>query len=532
MNSAETVTSQEDWLIEDEAGTTPPPPLLRPWRVLVVDDEPDVHAVTRLTLQGVSYKDRAVELLSAYSAKEGMDILRTETDIALVLLDVVMESDHAGLEMVREVREGLGNRLVRIVLRTGQPGQAPEQEVIVSYDINDYKAKTELTAQKLFTTVIASLRAYESLFIIERSRQGLDAILAATSNLYQIQSLREFASGVLRQISAILDVGTDGVLCVCEDAAIAGGTLQVIAATGLFAELQQSGQLDSSSAIFQAMQQAAEKHSCIFNHPGSVLYFDTHSRRTFVIYFTPPRPLSEVDQELLKVYCNRIAAAFDNLYYHTQMKNAQEATVVALADLAEYRDSTTGDHVLRVQRLTDAIAHRMAAKGLHPDILTPSFLEMVGMASILHDVGKVGTPDLILHNPSKHNPEEWEVMKQHASIGAKILEKSASMVEGESYLSIGAQIAAGHHEYYNGKGYPNGVAGTAIPLSARIVAVVDVFDALLYRRPYKEPWPLPDSVAYIRDHAGEHFDPEVVEIFLELIREEHPDLVLPPAKAA
>ena len=221
MNSAETVTSQEDWLIEDEAGTTPPPPLLRPWRVLVVDDEPDVHAVTRLTLQGVSYKDRAVELLSAYSAKDGMDILRTETDIALVLLDVVMESDHAGLEMVREVREGLGNRLVRIVLRTGQPGQAPEQEVIVSYDINDYKAKTELTAQKLFTTVIASLRAYESLFIIERSRQGLDAILAATSNLYQIQSLREFASGVLRQISAILDVGTDGVLCVCEDAAIA-----------------------------------------------------------------------------------------------------------------------------------------------------------------------------------------------------------------------------------------------------------------------------------------------------------------------
>ncbi|MBI3146334.1 MAG: DUF3369 domain-containing protein, partial [Pseudogulbenkiania sp.] len=515
----------------EAAGASQPAPLL-PWRVLVVDDEPDVHAVTRLALQGVGYKGRGIELLGAYSAKEGMEILRGEKDIALVLLDVVMESDHAGLEMVREVREGLGNRLVRIVLRTGQPGQAPEQEVILSYDINDYKAKTELTAQKLFTTVIASLRAYESLFIIERSRQGLDTILKASANLYQIQSLREFASGVLHQISAILDVGTDGVLCVSEGVNAVEGPLQVIAATGMFAGLQHAGQVDSDSAIYHAMQHAAEQHSCIFDHPGSVLYFATQSKRTFVIYFTPPCPLSEVDQELLKVYCNRISAAFDNLFYHTQMKNAQEATVVALADLAEYRDSTTGEHVLRVQRLTNAIAHRMAAKGFRPDILTPSFLEMVGMASILHDVGKVSTPDLILHNPSKHNPEEWEIMKQHASIGAKILDKAAHMVEGESYLSIGAEIAAGHHEYFNGSGYPNGVAGEEIPLSARIVSVVDVFDALLYRRPYKEPWPLPEAVAYIRDHAGEHFDPEVVEIFLELIQEEHPELVVPPAQKA
>lgn len=531
MNSTKTATDQEDWLIEDETAG-PAAATLLPWRILVVDDEPDVHAVTRLALQGIGYKGRGIELLSAYSAKEGMDILSSEKDIALVLLDVVMESDHAGLEMVKDVREGLGNRLVRIVLRTGQPGQAPEQEVILSYDINDYKAKTELTAQKLFTTVIASLRAYESLFIIERSRQGLDSILKATANLYQLQSLREFASGVLNQISAILEVGTDGVLCVCENTPAAGEALQVIAATGLFADLQQAGQLGNDSEIYQAMQQAATQHSCIFDHPGSVLYFATQSKRTFVIYFTPPCPLPEVDQDLLKVYCNRIAAAFDNLYYHTQMKNAQQATVVALADLAEYRDSTTGDHVLRVQRLTNLIAHRMAAKGLHPELLTPGFLEMVGMASILHDVGKVATPDLILHNPSKHNPAEWEVMKQHASIGAKILEKAAGMVEGESYLSIGAEIAAGHHEYYNGSGYPAGAAGTQIPLSARIVAVVDVFDALLYSRPYKEAWPLPDSVAYIRDHVGEHFDPEVVEIFLELIQEEHPDLVLPPAKAA
>lgn len=528
MNKTDISQDQDDdWLLDDTPHITEPvSPALAPWRVLVVDDEPDVHAVTRLALNGIKYKGRPLELLSAYSGKEGLQLLREQKDVALVLLDVVMETDHAGLEMVKQVREGLGNTLVRIVLRTGQPGQAPEQDVILSYDINDYKAKTELTAQKLFTTVISSLRAYESLYVIERSRQGLDKILEAAANLYQIQSLREFASGVLHQIGAVLDVGADGILCASELNNTAG-PLQVVAATGTFAELQQTGQLDHASLIYKAMLRSAQEQSCIFEHPHPVLYFSTQGRRKFVVYFAPPWPLPPVDQELLKVYCNRIAAAFDNLYYHAQMKNAQEATVVALADLAEYRDTDTGDHVLRVRQLSSTIAQRMAADGEYPDILTPRFLELIGMASILHDVGKVSTPDHILHKPGKHDSDEWEIMKQHASVGGNILEKAARMVEGDNYLSMGAEIAAGHHEHYDGKGYPKGLSGKDIPLSARIVAVVDVFDALLHARPYKAPWPLVDAVAYIRDQAGRHFDPRVVEVFLEIIREEHPNLVLP-----
>jgi response regulator RpfG family c-di-GMP phosphodiesterase len=520
----------DDWLIDDTSEGVPVPPSQAPWRVLVVDDEPDVHAVTRLALHGVKYKGRALELLSAYSGKEGRKILSEHEDIALVLLDVVMESDHAGLDLVKYVREQLENTLVRIVLRTGQPGQAPEQEVILSYDINDYKAKTELTAQKLFTTVISSLRAYESLYVIERSRHGLDKILEAAANLYQIQSLRDFASGVLNQIGAVLNVGADGILCASDLHNTSTEPLKVIAATGLFSELLQNGQLDSSSSIYQAMLRAAQEQHCIFDHPNSVLYFSTHGNRKFVVYFTPPWQLPEVDQELLKVYCNRIAAAFDNLYYYSQMQHAQEATVVALADLAEYRDTDTGDHVLRVQRLTSAIAQRMAADGEYPELLTPRFLELVGMASILHDVGKVSTPDHILHKPGKHDSNEWGVMQQHASVGGNILEKAAALVEGDSYLSMGAEIAVAHHEYFDGHGYPKGLSGNDIPLSARIVAVVDVFDALLHARPYKAPWPLLDAVAYIRDQAGRHFDPRVVKVFLEIMHEEHPDLVLPAAQ--
>ncbi|HEX8480083.1 MAG TPA: phosphodiesterase, partial [Telluria sp.] len=143
----------ENWLLDedDEAAGGPPQPAIdqRLWRVLIVDDDVDVHAVTRLALRNVSFKGRELELFSAYSGVEGFQILRDTPDIALVLLDVVMETDDAGLILARRIREELSNQIVRVVLRTGQPGQAPEQRVIIEYDINDYKAKTELTTQKL-----------------------------------------------------------------------------------------------------------------------------------------------------------------------------------------------------------------------------------------------------------------------------------------------------------------------------------------------------------------------------------------------
>jgi len=132
------------------------------WRVLVVDDDEEVHAVTRLALKGLQFAGRGVEILSAFSATAARAILATEDDIAMILLDVVMETDDAGLRLVRHIREELKNGNVRIVLRTGQPGQAPEDDVILRYDINDYKAKTELTVQKLFTTTVMALRAYDA----------------------------------------------------------------------------------------------------------------------------------------------------------------------------------------------------------------------------------------------------------------------------------------------------------------------------------------------------------------------------------
>ena len=152
---------------------------------------------------------------------------------------------------------------------------------------------------------------------------------------------------------------------------------------------------------------------------------------------------------------------------------------------------------------------------------------MIGLASILHDVGKVATPDAVLLKPGRHTDEERTQMQLHASVGRTILERAANMVDGISYLTYGAQIAGGHHEHFDGAGYPNGLKGRDIPVAARIVAVVDVFDALLHERPYKEPWPYPQVREYIEQRSGSQFDPEVVTALLDLIDNEpqlwHPE---------
>lgn len=162
-----TVTQEDDFLVfgEEEEATGP----RERWRILLVDDEPDIHQATRYALDDFSYDGKDLEIVSALSAREAMEILEDDPQpFSMAFVDVVMETDEAGLTLVRHIREERGDRLIRIILRTGQPGMAPERYVIENYDIDDYKAKTELTAQKLITSVISSLRAYKELTRIEK----------------------------------------------------------------------------------------------------------------------------------------------------------------------------------------------------------------------------------------------------------------------------------------------------------------------------------------------------------------------------
>lgn len=165
LSSNETTTDLATLSLDDESDKV--------WKILVVDDDAEVHTMTNVALRGFTFDGKPLNLISAYSAKEANELIETHTDTALVLLDVVMEEKDSGLQVVRHIRELLGNELVRIILRTGQPGEAPEESVIVDYNINDYKTKTELTHSKLFTTMVATLRSYQNVMTIEANRLRL-----------------------------------------------------------------------------------------------------------------------------------------------------------------------------------------------------------------------------------------------------------------------------------------------------------------------------------------------------------------------
>ncbi len=202
-----------------------------------------------------------------------------------------------------------------------------------------------------------------------------------------------------------------------------------------------------------------------------------------------------------------------------KVRRNTKATVVAMANFTEHRDTDTGIHVLRVARLVGQTARQLKRCNQFPDIVDDAFIEHVGTASILHDVGKISTPDRILLKAGPLSDEERAIMKLHPAVGAQLL-KQAHLTMGESaYLQIGAEIALTHHEWFDGSGYPAGLVGDDIPLAGRICAIADVFDALTSRRPYKAPWTTEKALALIREQSGTQFDPAVVIAFAEVIRE-------------
>ena len=204
----------------------------------------------------------------------------------------------------------------------------------------------------------------------------------------------------------------------------------------------------------------------------------------------------------LKQLANRAVWLAEEVKKATAEISAREKeAILRLSRAAEYRDPETGMHLLRMSNYARIIAAQMGLPHTEQELLLD--------ASPMHDIGKVATPDQILLKPGKLTPEEFEIMKQHAAIGYEILRDSVSPL-----LQCAAALALAHHEKFDGSGYPQGLAGAAIPLHGRIVAVADVFDALTTERPYKKAWPLPEAVDFLKDNSGSHFDPACVDAFL------------------
>ena len=478
------------------------PPLDR-WKVMIVDDDEAVHQVTQLVLGDFQFESKPLEFIHSYSAKDAFEKIQQHPDTALMLLDVVMETDQAGLDLVRRIRAELKNRQVRIILRTGEPGQAPEEKVIVDFDINGYKEKTELTAQRLFTTVYSALRSYRDITVIERNKRGLERVIESTAYIFGHENSREFATAVLEQVANLLRID-DGVMY-CQPIENGSGKIEfaVRAATGQYikhlpSDLQQPLPLE----ILKLLEISYATKSNLFQNDHCVLNFSDSTAQEKMFYVGETSDLSEWERSLVELFCGNVDIALDNVRLNKDLLESQTEIVYLLADAVETRSQETGNHVKRVSEVT-----RILALGLG---MSESEAALLQLAAPLHDVGKIGIPDAILNKPGKFEPEEWAIMQTHAEIGWKLLKKSKRKV-----IQLGAEICHDHHENWDGSGYPRGLKGEDISVGSRIVAVADVFDALGSKRCYKDSWK-PEAIRkYMLELRGTKFDPKILDLLFE-----------------
>ena len=306
------------------------------WKVLIVDDDEEVHSVTKIALKNFVFENKSIEFFDAYNGAESISILEKHADIDLVLLDVVMQSDDDGLKTVKKIRDNLKNKNVRIVLRTGQPGSAPEQEVILNYDIDDYKEKTELTSTKLFTTVVTALRTSKHLKDIEINKEALAQVIESSKSIFRLSSLINFTDGVLKQLGTILNLRQASLYEYCDlenkkesdsfFATLKNNDFQALSASGKFKHDDESHIITPKSLSY--LNKAYLEKKSFFEDDIYVGYFHSNELdRLIFLYIEGCKDLDESDKKFLEVFSNNISISFENICLID--KNKEKDTVLS-----------------------------------------------------------------------------------------------------------------------------------------------------------------------------------------------------------
>lgn len=484
---------------------------LHKFKLLIADDDEDIHKVTRIILSDFSFENSELEIISSYSGEQTREVLRTNPDIAVILLDIVMESEQEGLEVVKYLRDVLKNKYPRIILRTGQPGVAPEDKIIAEYDVHDYKNKTELTAQKLFTVMYSSLRSYRDLRALEKHKIGLEKIIHASKDLYGYYSIQDLLAGILIQLTSFnLDETTyfissdnnsrnDGFITSDYNSSDS----KIVAATGIYKEYVGK----SVNEIIQII--SIEGFDNILNTIKNEIrirddfyighHLGVNGNNTYIFLQSSKE---YIDEELLNLFLVNFSSALDNYYINNEIIETQYNIIYSLGAVIEGKSGAMANHVRRVSEIAILIARELD--------FSADEIKKLHIASAIHDIGKIGITDKILLKSDKLTQEEFDSIKKHTIIGEEILKDS-----NLSVTSYAKNIVRYHHERWDGGGYPDNLSGEQIPLEARIVAIADVFDALSHDRCYKVAWPVDDCFSFIESNRGLAFDPMVVDAFMK-----------------
>ena len=488
-----------------------------PYKIIIADDDEEIHRMTKLVLKGFQMDDAGLEFLDSYSGKETKILLEDNPDTAIILLDVVMEDNDSGLQVVKFMREELKNNLTRIILRTGQPGVAPEERIIVDYEIDDYKSKAELTVQKLMSTMYVCLRAHNNIKALNRHKEGLSRVINASHDLFTYHSFTEFLNGMLQQVIALYDVEVSSFFVREEKYAMNGmafikilDSAQILAGTGKFENMiGQTLDLNSCSPhlkkLIEHFEQSQETELVV--REGNYLgIYKQNLDKLVKNYIVLEADVSNENIELIKLFLTNFSLAIDNFVLNMNANETQKEIIFRISEVVENRCDTTANHLKRVSKITACLAEKM---GYNQDMI-----QAIALASVMHDVGKIGVSDAILLKPGKLDAQEFEEIKKHTTIGHNIFKDSKLPV-----LNLASKIALYHHERYDGNGYPESKKGGETPKECEIVAVADVFDALLSKRCYKQKWKFEDVIAYMEKEKGKQFSPDVVDILMENIGE-------------
>jgi serine phosphatase RsbU (regulator of sigma subunit)/CheY-like chemotaxis protein len=284
-----------------------------------------VHKVTKLVLSDLEFSGRKLEFISAFSEAEAKSILLERDDIAVILLDVVMEQENSGLLLTRYIREDIKNNLIRIILRTGQPGQAPEKRVIVEYDINDYKSKTELTTERLYSTVITALRSYRDIITIEKNKKALERIIEATAHIFEVRSLQNFVAGILDQFTSILRYSDNAFYCQTSGltAINRNGHPVILAATGKYGESTINTRVEEvlEPKQYELLTRAFAEKRNIYDEYHYIAFFKTQNNSENIIYLERNEALQEWERDMIDIFCTNVSIAFENIYLNQELEN-------------------------------------------------------------------------------------------------------------------------------------------------------------------------------------------------------------------
>jgi diguanylate cyclase (GGDEF)-like protein len=314
----------DNLILIDDSDSSSSERVKRPWKILIADDDEQVRIATRFALSTTRILGRALELHYASSATEALAVLTQTPDIAVILLDVVMEDEYAGLELVKQIRADERFAALRIILRTGQPGYAPELEVIEKYDINDYHTKQDLTHTRLISALTAAVRSYEQIRTIIQSRLGLEKVVHASADLVERRALESFADGVLTQIALVLGLTPEGIVCVQRGSAFeeSPDKLFIIGAAGQYGEFINHTLDEMPNPHIQALLQKtidARQHQFLAHE--SIIYLNNGNREG-AVYLHSERLLDETDCSLLEVFSSNISVGYENVSLFQSLRQA------------------------------------------------------------------------------------------------------------------------------------------------------------------------------------------------------------------